>query len=67
MFVVGGTIAFEVMRRIENGSRENAALGQQEGDEQAPDTAVVVEEGVNGLELGMGSPTCTSGGSSLCS
>jgi hypothetical protein len=42
------------MRQIQHGLLEQAFFGEQKGDQQPPKAAVAVEEGVDGLELGMG-------------
>src|SRR5262249_46853900 len=49
--VVALPVALEIVREVEHRLVQHAALAQQEGDQQAPDAAVAVEERVNGLEL----------------
>jgi hypothetical protein len=44
----------EVVREVQHGLVQHAALGEQERDQQPPDAAVAVEERVNRLELDVG-------------
>ena len=54
MGVIGVPRALEPGAEIKERRRQNPALRQQQGDEQPAEAAVSVEEGVDGLELGMG-------------
>src|SRR5690606_26580471 len=46
-------MAFEEVGEVEHGFGQDLLLAQEESDEQAPHTAVAVEEGVDGFELGV--------------
>ena len=51
MVVVRLPMLLEVVRQVEHGLVQHAALGQQERDQQPADAPVAVEKRVNGLEL----------------
>ena len=53
-FVVGLSVLFEVVRKVEDWFEEDFLLAEEEGDEESSDAAVSVEEGVDGFELGVG-------------
>jgi hypothetical protein len=46
-------VGLEEEAEIEHGVAQNLALAQDQRDQQAPQTAVSVEEGMDGLELHM--------------
>lgn len=60
--VVLGTMLFEVKAEVEQRLMENALRTQQESDQQAAQTAIAIEEGVNGLELDMNEGRLDQGG-----
>jgi hypothetical protein len=51
VIVVGPSVAFEVVREIQDWFVERAAFAQEKRDQQPTHTAVAIEEGVNSLEL----------------
>ena len=54
--VVLGAVRLQVDREVEKRAAEDAALAEEQGDQQAPDAAVSVEEGVDSLKLRVGEP-----------
>ena len=52
--VVERTVRFQIKRQVEKGLGKQAALMQQQCDEQAPEPAIPVEKRMDGLELDVG-------------
>ena len=42
------------MRKVKEGKLEDVTVAEEEGDEETTDAAIAIEEGMDGLELGMG-------------
>ena len=52
--IVLGAMGFQVVAQVQERTFQDLPLAQQERDQQPPNTAVAVEEGMDRLELGMG-------------
>ena len=53
-FVIRGAVFLQVEREVEERLGEQPAVVEQERDEEAAETAIAIEEGVDGLELDVG-------------
>ena len=51
--IVFQSVELEVVGEVEEGELEDIAVAEEEGDEEAADAAIAIEEGVDGFELGV--------------